>query len=373
MAPLSPRLAPDVKDLRSAPGALARWRYSGGGIVTAGWPAERGRMTRFQGFRQHRGATALTYGLLIGLVALGALSAVTRIGESIVSLFTTAASGMEKGLRPADGTDQPPPPGGPLGSGASCLAILNAGTSQGDGLYRLDPDGSGGAAPFDAWCDMSRDGGGWTLALRTAASGSTFVYHSPLWTNDATLGSGPPDPQGSGDAKYPAFGHLTASRIRGCLANVTTGVEGCRDYPLPGSMTLTALFRDSSPNSVFFTESTPESWITMWGQSTSVVTTYANGQVVRDFVGINQDDTATSWDAKVRFGLMVDNSFNINAANDGIGFGASEAYSSAADYDGADPPTAVGAGLTECCTVDGGGGGYAVNTRIETKGTLWVR
>ncbi len=35
--------------------------------------------------------------------------------------------------------------------------------TTGDGIYRIDPDGAGAGAPFDADCDMTNDGGGWTL------------------------------------------------------------------------------------------------------------------------------------------------------------------------------------------------------------------
>lgn len=47
---------------------------------------------------------------------------------------------------------------------ASCKEILEAGQSVGDGIYTIDPDGSGGDSPFGAYCDMTADGGGWTLA-----------------------------------------------------------------------------------------------------------------------------------------------------------------------------------------------------------------
>lgn len=42
-----------------------------------------------------------------------------------------------------------------------CVDILNRGDSVGDGIYTVDPDGSGGIAARNAYCDMS--GGGWTL------------------------------------------------------------------------------------------------------------------------------------------------------------------------------------------------------------------
>jgi cysteine-rich repeat protein len=43
----------------------------------------------------------------------------------------------------------------------SCAAILNADPNAPDGLYSIDPDGSGALSPVDLFCDMS--GGGWTL------------------------------------------------------------------------------------------------------------------------------------------------------------------------------------------------------------------
>ena len=59
--------------------------------------------------------------------------------------------------------------GGGCALGATCLDVLANGYSAGDGIYTIDPDGFGvGLDPFDVECDMTTDGGGWTVVEYSA-------------------------------------------------------------------------------------------------------------------------------------------------------------------------------------------------------------
>jgi hypothetical protein len=80
---------------------------------------------------------------------------------------------------------------GLLGSGGSCpaasCAVVHADQpSAGDDSYWLE--GTAGTL-FEAWCDMTKDGGGWTLVGSVVNEGSRTWDSLGVWTNSVGFGS----------------------------------------------------------------------------------------------------------------------------------------------------------------------------------------
>jgi hypothetical protein len=94
----------------------------------------------------------------------------------------------------------------------SCAEMLQHVPGSEDGVYSIAP---GAEVPFSVVCDMTRDGGGWTLLLK-ANGDATFGYTASAWT-DASLLNATDLTTRPGNAKYQSFLSLPVTTLRGEL------------------------------------------------------------------------------------------------------------------------------------------------------------
>jgi len=102
--------------------------------------------------------------------------------------------------------------------GYSALDILNknACANSKDGVYWIDPDGSTGSnQPFQVFCDMTTDGGGWTLIATGASSAPSLRYNSTIWTSTTTTTVNDTDfTLNTGDKIYRSFYETGGKELR---------------------------------------------------------------------------------------------------------------------------------------------------------------
>ena len=249
---------------------------------------------------------------------------------------------------------------------ASCKALKLAQPNAPDGVYDLDIDGKGPSPAFKAYCDMTTDGGGWALAIRFAPNNGQFNFYSPHWTMVSLVNENVPGPADPSDGKFPAYNLLPGGEIRGCMQHPITKAYACKFYTLPATKTLLDIFTNTPVGSdiamkgLYFVEAQAEKlkWLTIQGR------TVAEASVAPNYVavGINIDDDQSCYDARVRFGLVLNNEANIVTLNDAAGFGAQAYFTAACDL-----APGVDSGWRTPCGFQAGATSY------NTAGHIWIR
>jgi hypothetical protein len=141
--------------------------------------------------------------------AAGALSPIEgRAGASALGGGGGSAASEELDADAASSDGEPSVPD--LGEPASCSDALARGVDV-DGVYAIDVDGAGPIEAIDVYCDMTFDGGGWTLIQ--AYTGAESPDQFPTDDGLVVFLAGPPRPQSFG-----ALGRLVLDPL---VANVT--------------------------------------------------------------------------------------------------------------------------------------------------------
>ena len=89
--------------------------------------------------------------------------------------------------------------------GISCKHIMDNSSSMGDGLYWIDPNGGDPSDSFQAYCDMTHEGGGWTQICNMVRGQAGY------WCGDVAHGDDPDTPMHSIDAEGLQFDNMALS------------------------------------------------------------------------------------------------------------------------------------------------------------------
>lgn len=145
--------------------------------------------------------------------------------------------------------------------GLDCLDILNSDSSAADGVYWLDPTGS---LPFETYCDMTTDGGGWTLVMKAVLD--NYNYNDDVWTTTVLDNETDLDLTLAGTAKYESFNTVPFTELRSSDPTVWT-TEVVHTFAVPQTSALavfsaTGFVLDTTANPYFNARAVPfyQSW-----------------------------------------------------------------------------------------------------------------
>jgi hypothetical protein len=261
------------------------------------------------------GASFLSCSLEVGGLA-GAPASASGSGLPTGSSATSSGSGAGGGATASSsgsGSSSASGGGGSGGGGVvegtTCLAIRDqSATEKPSRVYRLDPDGEDSGEPFDAYCEMVEDEGGWTLALKIDGEASTFEYNEALWEDNSTYRPEFPDLDDK-EAKLRSFSTIGFKEVR--LGMEENGTKRWIKASVPGfASSLEKVFSASFdvPTSI------PEA---EWRKL--VETPSLQPHCKRQGFNI---DTTDSKRARVRIGIVGNDQLDCVSTDSLLGFGA---------------------------------------------------
>jgi len=115
----------------------------------------------------------------------------------------------------------PPDGSSAVNAAASAAAIKTLTGTNVDGVYWINLPTVG---PTQVYCimDSAVSGGGWMLALKASATGTTFYYASPHWTTATTTLNPTDTTRGAGDAKFDTFNYFSSADMMAIWPDITT-------------------------------------------------------------------------------------------------------------------------------------------------------
>ena len=120
---------------------------------------------------------------ILGLAAITACTAYVNATATALGVDTSSTSGTGGTTGSTTllcGDEVPTGGAGDTTYPTSCNALKSACPGAVDGVHTIDPDGAGPNAAFDVYCDMTADGGGWTLAAKVHRWHAEPGYDEPL-------------------------------------------------------------------------------------------------------------------------------------------------------------------------------------------------
>ncbi len=226
----------------------------------------------------------------------------------------------------------------------SCNEIKTQNAGAASGVYTIDPDGAGGADPFQAYCDMTNDGGGWTLAIKANGDQTTFAFSAALWTDNTLLATDKPDLD-KNEAKLQSFNNLAFTNVRVTLDD---GVNAVKSLVIPQAST--SLYD-------LFTGAYAET--TLGRDAWKATLTDASLQPYCNREGFNSDPAGGGW-PKVRIGIVSNQENDCGSPDSWLGVGSNGAAPCG-------PGPARYVGNMAGCTPDNG------DRSLTAFGYVWVR